>query len=692
MKRLSNRQLYTIFNILFIALNLIWTYFLTLSPLNQYIISFGPTFWGTFNAILGNLVVLFLLMFVSFIFVKRRKKRMLTLLIITFFLNTVLFALTVFSKYYGTTFSIGNLSLFKNPAQELGVSILVESLKELFTYYRIILYIPTFILLILFFLYNKKEDNIQTTFLRSTRQIAMGFSGFLCFFMINVLIFNGIKSEWKLNSSRSTYVVQNIGVYSYYVYDLLGFDFRVNPQNYYSDLENDELIALYESYNKNKSTYQNTLDGNYYSNELLISEISNTEKNLYVDSKYSGLVNGMFSEKNVVLIHLETFNYYLLDIPEIKEKLPFLNKLLSESYVLENFYTNFGVGTSADAEFSVLTGLHSTGDSIIYWDYTDKYNEELTPNSLVKYFSEKDYFTKAIHGDVPEFYNRINVYPKMYEFDEFYDIADFIKDGYSNEIYNHKNPWISDYALADKLYETQTNRTQQEFLFPMPMMPHTPFLYDPFVNNPLVFNERYEKNLSSLGIKFLRYMQYYDSYLERMFVDPNTGDFRGFDDTVYIFYGDHGAGLGINDIKTLYNNNKLTDLEYRQISNRTLAFIYAPSSNYDQEKMINKGELIGTQTLVRSQIDMYRTIIELCDLPVGNDMYFGVNLLSKEPTYSIDNRALDCITDTNVYSSINLDVYKNYKPNKKLINNVIEFKMLNDHLISSNLFNKLNNR
>ena len=68
---------------------------------------------------------------------------------------------------------------------------------------------------------------------------------------------------------------------------------------------------------------------------------------------------------------------------------------------------------------------------------------------------------------------------------------------------------------------------------------------------------------------------------------------------------------------------------------------------------IRKGLLTGTQDLVRSQIDLYRTIIELFDLPVNNDMYFGVHGMSTEPTFALDNRLTDVVTDHYIYSMRN---------------------------------------
>ena len=81
------------------------------------------------------------------------------MIIVTFLLNLLIFLLGIFSKYYQTIFSLYEMTLFKNPAQALGLTIVFESLKELFLYYRIIVFAPTIIMIAYhYYLKFKKED------------------------------------------------------------------------------------------------------------------------------------------------------------------------------------------------------------------------------------------------------------------------------------------------------------------------------------------------------------------------------------------------------------------------------------------------------------------------------------------------------------------------------------------------------
>ncbi|MDL2292817.1 sulfatase-like hydrolase/transferase [Acholeplasma sp. OttesenSCG-928-E16] len=693
MKRISNKNLYIISITLYLVLNILNTYLLTMGTFNRYITPFDYSFLGTFNAIIGNLAILLFVLIFSFIFVKRRRKRILVLVIATLFFNILLFSLTIYTKYYGTAFTISSLNSFKNPSAELGFSIALETAKELFVYYRIILFIPFLIQLVIFILYNKKEITSETTLLRGVKKPVIAIILLMILMVVNIGIFRTLSNKWPLNASRSTYASQNVGVYSYLSYELVGIDFSVNANDYFAKDEN--IYDTYDSINKNKTSYVNEIDGKTYSNILKIEDIGNINNDFYLDTKYQGLsnLNGIFENKNLVLVHLESFNYFLLEIKEIRDQLPFLTTLISESYTFDNFYANIGVGTSADAEFSVLTGLYPIGTSTLYWDYTDSYNESFKPTSLVQYFNDKDFDTLAIHGDNKTFYNRENVYEKMYEFDYFYNIDDFEKDGYTNDNYNHQNPWISDYALMDVLYEKQNEATNNYFMFPMTMMPHTPFLYDPYENTDtaIKYSDTFENNLSSLALKYLHYMKYYDEILRRMFIDPNTNQFRGNNNTVYLFYGDHGCGLNISDISTIMGRT-LSKIEHRKILNQVFGFMYVPSANYNLNKAINEGEIKGSQALVRGEADLYRTVIELFNLPVKDDMYFGVNMFSKEPTFSIDNRVLDCIIDGNAFSMLDTNKTINDLVNSSIYDAVLKRKKLNDALIVNQYFYLINKR
>ena len=117
------------------------------------------------------------------------------------------------------------------------------------------------------------------------------------------------------------------------------------------------------------------------------------------------------------------------------------------------------------------------------------------------------------------------------------------------------------------------------------------------------------------------------------------------------------------------------------------AWIYAPGDEYVNygDFQIRKGLLTGTQDLVRSQVDLYRTIIELFNLPVGNDPYYGVHGLSTEKTFALDNRLMDVATDEYFYSMRNQDhtFPLNTNVDQRTYQYILRFKQLSDIIVSS---------
>ncbi|NMA05273.1 MAG: sulfatase-like hydrolase/transferase [Acholeplasmataceae bacterium] len=636
---MKKEKKYLVYILLFYVLNILNTYFVTTAKLNRYLTSFTRTVRLELNAIIGNFGVLTIILFLGFSFIKTYKKRSYYMIIVTFLLNLLIFLLGIFSKYYQTIFSLYEMTLFKNPAQALGLTIVFESLKELFLYYRIIVFAPTIIMIAYhYYLKFKKEDfydeRRRPIFSSPLLNNIIVIAG-LILSMATLSIFNvSMTSNWRIFAERPLYGVQNSGLYNYYFGQLMGFRYddeyiiEINPNDF-------------KEYNKNKENYTN-LWGEPYSNKLNILDASTVILDESIETQQ---LNGIFEDKNLVLIHLESFNSFLLEERGLFDEtyFPFLKSLLEESYVLENFYTNVGLGTSSDAEFSVMTGLHVTGNTTLYWKYHDN---NYTFDALPKLFTDRDSY--SFHGDVAEFYNRVPVHEEMFGFKAYYyfDREEEYVPGTKNGCYLFKNqetstpdaPWVSDKALLSWAKEVYDRHSEKKlFLYPINYLPHTPFLYDEFASTPRF--TKADVNIDTVSLRYINYEASLESYFRNFIEIAKT-----MKNTVYIFYGDHGSGIIQKDFETILGyDTPLNPFEYNRQMLKTLAFIYVPDDN-DTESEIPRGLLKGRQPKVRSQVDIYRTIIELFDLKADN-YYYGVNLLSDESTFSIDTRNFSIVTD-----------------------------------------------
>ncbi|MCK9235793.1 MAG: sulfatase-like hydrolase/transferase [Acholeplasmataceae bacterium] len=704
MKKLSLKKQYFLFIIAYVVLNILNTYFLTVQSLNRYIEPFRHTLLGEINQIFGNFVVLFLFAVIFFLIYRKAHQRMASLIYFTLFLNFAIFALGIFNLFYGAALSADGFVMFKNPTEGLASGVLIEVFLELITYYRIIVFLPTIILTVLYFSSSRRELS-QITFKLHLHRLLLSLLGLASIGLVSVnSYYRMYEKSAPIQSTTSTYAIQNLGVYPYYLGQLFGIEFDVNYEKILEIQNEARLIAAYQEYNRNQTTYINPFDQKTYGNRLLIDD---AVPGLYVDPMLldTNDLTGIFKDKNLVLIHLESFNNFLLDLPETNQYMPFLNALFKESFVFNNFFTNVGMGVSSDGELAVLTGINPTGDQTLYWKY-DEVKYEIP--SLVTYFKMKGSYTEAIHGDYKQFYNREIVYPDFYQFDQFYALEEFIEDGYVIEdgyLYDsinqktHHSPWISDYHLADYIYQYAQTLTDPYFLFPVTMMGHTPYEFDPFNEereHDYVDFPQYGKKLNPITLRYLNFTRYYDDIVKRLFIDED-GQNRTLNNTIYIFYSDHGSGLKNGDLSILYGRN-LSRLEERRMLQQVTAFIYAPHETdmvTHDGYPIKKGQLVGEQNLVRSQIDLYRTIVELFALPVGNDMYFGTHGLSKEPTFAVDNRLTDIVLDDMIFSMRNS---AHIFPSDAAINEadyayILRYKLLSDYLLSqADLLKQINQK
>ncbi len=646
----KSQKLLIIFIMLYYILNIFNTYFVTTEVLNKYIVVFSRGFLPEVNSVLGNFAILSIFLFIGFLLIKKTNGRLIYLTVITFMLNIGIYASGIFTKYYQTVFSITETTLFKNPAADLAFSIFAEAFLELFLYFRIVVFVPSVVLFVLLFVikrvYKNEELDFKEEMVLFNKRIVNGIylAGSVIISVFSLSIYNiSMNSDWPIFAERPLYGVQTAGLYNYYFGQVVGFKYED------SNVVNVDLRS-YKEFNRNTNEYEN-LFGEKFSNILYKEDV---ELDFSLNSHYDlDNLNGIFKNKNLVLVHLESLNHFVLneDGPYLDETYyETLKAILKESYYLENFYTNVGLGNSSDAEFSINTGIYSTGHTTLYWNYQETpYEVEALP----KLFD--DYYTVSLHGDVAEFYNRSEAHEDMLGFDDYIYFNpnetnyEGTKNGYHlfPEYVNTNLPneaWLTDTDLLEWLkivYNSKADKNIKGFYYPILLQPHTPYNYNPTKEEDLRFKEG-DIDVSATTLRYLNYETYVEDILKE-FINL-THELRN---TVYIFYSDHGSGISQKDYETLLGITKgdkdKDNLKYRQEMIKTMAFIYVPDDN-DTTNHLKRGLLKGVQPRVRSQVDIYRTVVELFGLETDS-YYFGVNALSKEHTFSIDTRTFSIVTD-----------------------------------------------
>ena len=304
----------------------------------------------------------------------------------------------------------------------------------------------------------------------------------------------------------------------------------------------------------------------YYTKDR-INEYS--EKNEYTD---------IFKGKNIIFVHLESVQSFLINLEFNGEKvLPTVNKLKDEGMYFDNFYPQISTGTSSDTEFTILTSLMPAASGTVFVSY---YNREY--NTVPKYFIDLGYKTFSMHGNHSSMWNRAKVHPRLgYQnmyFEETWEYTedDVINLGINDSLFfEQAMPILEKYEREDSPY----------FGTIITLSNHSPFIYkDKYA--PYDLSETF---INSKGVKTTT------NYIEDTPVgnyitsahsaDLSLGEFinyieesEEFNDTIFVFYGDHESRLSRTEIEFLYNHNPENGDLYNKKDDK-----YVDYDNFDHE-------------------------------------------------------------------------------------------------------------
>ena len=279
------------------------------------------------------------------------------------------------------------------------------------------------------------------------------------------------------------------------------------------------------------------------------------EKNKYkkINNEYTEIFKG----KNVLVIHYEsmqTFPMYLSF--NNKEVTPTLNKLSKEGIFFSNFYSQVGVGTSSDAEFTFNTSLMPSTSGTVFVNYFDR--EYI---SIPKLLNKQGYYTFSMHGNTGEFWNRNTMHEKL-GFNKFYSKDSYIIDetiglGLSdNSFYKQSVEMIKKIKEEQKepYYGVLITLTNHTPFSDLDLMEEYPTTIDIKINNQTITREYL--NNTTIG-NYLRSVHYADKMLGN-FIE-NLDEKGLLENTVLVIYGDHDARLSYEDFNLLYNYNPIKD-------------------------------------------------------------------------------------------------------------------------------------
>ena len=495
---------------------LLETFFVVSNLINGLIIRTvtvkNPLFISPFVVDLG-----FLILIMTLLLLTKRKKRVKYIIILSILFNIICIVNSIYYNYYS---SFASLSLVANIAfaKDVSDAIFENVLKPID-----LIYLWQIITIIIIYKITAKRKVHQPP-LPKKKIAKVGLLTTLSLFILGAIFmpinaWNRLHNLWNRES-----VVMNYGIYVYQMDDIIQ---SLTPE-ISSILGHDKALKkVKEYYEENKYTPSN----NEYTN--------------------------IFEGKNVIVLHAESMQQFPMNLTfNNKEVTPNLNKLAKEGIFFSNFYSQVGVGTSSDAEFTFNTSMMPSTKGTVFVNYFDR--EYI---SIPKLLKEKNYYTYSMHANTGEFWNR-NTMHKTLGYDKFYSKDSYTIDETIGLGLSDKSFFKQSVAIMKQIKETENKPFYSLLIM---LSNHTPFsdleLMDEYpttidvtIDNQTITREYL--NDTTMG-NYLRSVHYADSAIGEFINELNEEGL--LDNTIVVIYGDHDARLDYDDYNLLYNYDPITD-------------------------------------------------------------------------------------------------------------------------------------
>ncbi|SPC40113.1 LTA synthase family protein [Latilactobacillus fuchuensis] len=449
-----------------------------------------------------------------------------------------------------------------------------------------------------------------------------------------LLLFKVIKIDQRRFSKRWAFSITSIAVL------LFGINLSISemdrPQLLSRTFDRNYIVKYlgidtFTVYDAVKTTQNNQVRAQAESYDL--EPVKNFIKEHYAapNASYEGVAKG----KNVIVIHLESFQQFLIDYKfEGQEVTPFLNSLYHDQNTLSfsNFFHQVGQGKTSDAENMMETSVYGLPQGSVFTTLGSDNTFQAAPSILKQ---NGDYTSAVFHGNVGSFWNRNNVY-KNFGYNYFFDSSYF----------NTSPDNVLQYGLKDKLLFGESIKYLEQMQQPfyakfITVTNHFPFpLPEKDGDFPRATTENTAVN------NYFATAHYLDQSLEEFFDYLKSSGL--YDNSMIVLYGDH-YGLSNSDNKSLLSvlgRDPDTWGDYDNAQLQRVPF------------MINmKGLKGGIQTQYGGEIDALPTILHLLGVDTTNYIQFGTDLMSSDHDQVVAFRNHNFVTPD--YTVLDGTIYKN---------------------------------
>lgn len=336
------------------------------------------------------------------------------------------------------------------------------------------------------------------------------------------------------------------------------------------------------------------------------------------DMDYYGTAKG----KNVIVIHLESFQQFLIGKKiDGREVTPFLNSLVKNknSLSFDNFFNEVGLGRTSDAENMLETSTYGISSGSLFSSLGTDNTFQGAPAILQQ---RAGYTSAVLHGGSGDFWNRNNAY-KSLGYNYFF----------SENYFDHDTDQDTEFGIKDKLMFAESPKYLEHLQQPfyskiITTSNHFPFTIDdtdsdfPDAGTSDVTINNYFKTANYLDASLREFF----AYLKKSGLAKNT---------LVMIYGDH-YGISDDRNKTLApllgkKAKDWTSFDDMQLQRVPLIF-YSPGL---------KG---GINHTYGGEIDVLPTLMHLLGISTKRYVQFGTDLLSPQHEQLVAFRTRNFIT------------------------------------------------
>ena len=442
-------------------------------------------------------------------------------------------------------------------------------------------------------------------------------------------------------------------------------------------------IIMYELNDAFQATFTkvNTLFGRDDALTLFQEFFNDEERNTYrTKNKYTGILEGY----NIIYVHMESMQDFLMDLEfNGEEVVPNLKKLAKEGMFFSNFYPQIALGTSSDAEYIMLTGLLPSNGNTVFSGYAN--NTFITLPKILK--EDRGYYTFSMHGNQAVMWNRKSIHPHLGYTDMYF------KESFTFEDVKGSDDYVG-LGINDKLFFSQAipilenieKNNKNYFGTIITLSNHSPFEHHQLFTYDI--NDYYTNDVTgdTLSTCYLCERDIGKYIVSSHYADEALGDFISyiknseyFNNTIFVFYGDHDAKMSYKEMNYLYNYDYLTG-ELKDPSDPT----YIPYDSFDHYLNKKTPLIIWTKNEKLAQVFSGQIDYVTGMYDVAPTLY---NMLNIDNKYVLGNDIFN-IKDNNVVvfpsgNYLTNKVYYNISTGeyKEIKNNII----LDDEYIAKNL-------